>query len=326
MAQLSTFFFGTGRTALKAGLLQLDFKPGSCVLVPDFICDVLLHPILDSDLVPIFYPLTDQLSPDWRTLELLVAEFDSVALFVVHYFGQPQDLGLFRHFCLRHHLILIEDNAHGYGGVLHGQPLGSFGDIGFSSPRKQLGTPSGGVLYTHYHLHSSFTTNLPSYPILRPKPILKMLLRDNKRFSYISKFFNRQYPDSASPLAYSSSVERYYSIDTFSHMRIVSTDWSIVAFSRRQNWSAWSIFAINHGLRPVFPSLHPQSCPWAVPFYARDLSDRNYWLSWGKKQRISLFPWPSLCKPVVLSNASALERWKRLVCFLLDFQPPQPEP
>ena len=51
---------------------------------------------------------------------------------MVHYFGQPQQIELFKSFCIDHNLFLIEDNAHGFGGKYNGKDLGTFGDIGIS--------------------------------------------------------------------------------------------------------------------------------------------------------------------------------------------------
>ena len=45
----------------------------------------------------------------------------------------------------KRNLILIEDNAHGYGGLYNGK-VGNFCDFGISSPHKTIkGLYSGGV-------------------------------------------------------------------------------------------------------------------------------------------------------------------------------------
>ena len=69
------------------------------------------------------------------------------AIILVHYFGQPQELQLFHELCQENNIILIEDNAHGHGGHINGKPLGTFGDLGFSSPRKLSNLLYGGILY-----------------------------------------------------------------------------------------------------------------------------------------------------------------------------------
>ena len=61
---------------------------------------------------------------------------------MVHYFGQPQDISRFQQFCKQNDLILIDNNAHGHGGDIDGNLLGTFGEFGISSPRKNLNTIS----------------------------------------------------------------------------------------------------------------------------------------------------------------------------------------
>ena len=59
-------------------------------------------------------------------------DVDDVAILMVHYFGRPQNIEKFTYFCQHHSILLLEDNAHGYGGKYKNNYLGTFGDIGFS--------------------------------------------------------------------------------------------------------------------------------------------------------------------------------------------------
>ena len=52
MTTSSQLFVANARTALKIAFNQLDVKRGGKILVPDFICDVLIHPLLQAGLVP----------------------------------------------------------------------------------------------------------------------------------------------------------------------------------------------------------------------------------------------------------------------------------
>ena len=112
--------FSYARSALKYGLSSLKLRPDAEIIVPDFICDVLIHPMLQAGLVPFYYPVTQGLVPDWRALESMAAGSDCQALIMVHYFGQPQNIEKFQLFCSRHSLLLVEDNAHGLYGPLNG--------------------------------------------------------------------------------------------------------------------------------------------------------------------------------------------------------------
>ena len=126
------------------------------------------------NLQPCYYQVNDDLTPDWSDLRNLIDD-TTKALLLVHYFGQPQDVERFRDFCKEHGLLLIEDNAHGHGGRFNGQLLGTFGDVGFSSPRKVLDLHSGGILYLNRdELHSVSSPNLLEYPVGRHQYILKL--------------------------------------------------------------------------------------------------------------------------------------------------------
>lgn len=321
MAISSSLFVANARTALKIAFHQMGMQSGEKVLVPDFICDVVLHPILQAGLIHVYYPVAQDLTPDWPALELIAANSVCRALIMVHYFGQPQNIEQFRTFCSRYNLLLLEDNAHGYGGHLAGRPLGTFGDIGISSPRKTLGTPSGGILHGANAMPSEFIQDIKPFPAYLPIPLLKTTLHSMPRVRRIVKKWADRNKNWNNPRLYRESVQPDHGIDWFSRQRIVSTDWQAVAAQRRESWSAWARFARSKGLHPVFSEVHPESCPWAMPAYASDLIERNSWLAWGARNGVSLFPWPSLPEDVILLDGDALARWKTLVCFPLDSTP-----
>ncbi len=149
-----TNFFAHARTTLWYGLLQLPMEKEQTILVPDYICEVVLHPLVDLVIWAVFYPVDSSFTPDWDVIENIQSSNPAHAFLLVHYFGQPQDIEHAREFCDQNGLWLIEDNAHGYGGKLNGQPLGSFGDMGFSSPHKLLHCTSGGMFFYMENLWS----------------------------------------------------------------------------------------------------------------------------------------------------------------------------
>jgi len=317
----SKIYVGNARTALKIAFLQLNVQAGKHVLVPDTICDVLIHPITQSNLVPKYYPINDQFIPDWNTLEMLATSYDCHSLVMVHFFGQPQDIEKYRSFCMKHKLILIEDNAHGYGGFVSNKPLGTFGDIGICSPRKMLSIPSGGVLYGNVSVSKEIINKLHSFPVFRLRIILKMALTPFHSIKRILRAWNDKRKDWCDPFLYQESIQPDYKIDYMSHRCIELTNWQEIAKRRRVNWIAWADFAKRNGLELVFHSVHPESCPWAMPVYAKSINERNEWLRWGTVSRVALFPWPSLPDEVIALEGKALDRWKTLICFPLDTSP-----
>lgn len=309
------------RTALKIALRQLGMKKGDKVLVPDSICDVVIQTIRQADLLPIYFPLAPNFAPEWVALESIANSSKCRAILMVHYFGQPQDIERFQSFCARHNLLLLEDNAHGHGGYFSGKLLGSYGDAGISSPRKILHTPSGSVLYGIASPSPNLLQTMRPFPAYRPIPVLKYALGLIPFARRRIKGWLDRNNDWDDPYLFRDSSHDEYLIDRFSQWRITSTDWEWVAARRRKNWTSWAQYARNSGLSLVFSNVHPESCPWAMPAYASDLSERNAWLTWGAAQGISLFPWPTLPEEIVLLSGAALARWKILVCFPLDSSP-----
>ena len=132
-------------------------------MLPDYICDVVIHPLDQLGIKYKYYPINDDLTPKWDELGNRVDE-TTKALLMVHYFGQPQDIEKFQNFCKEHNLMLIEDNAHGHGGKYNDHLLGTFGDIGISSPRKILNMYSGGCLWLKDNKLKTLSNLLP-YPV-----------------------------------------------------------------------------------------------------------------------------------------------------------------
>lgn len=312
--------FAHARTALKFGLLKSGIRSGDRALLPDFVCDVVVHPLEQLGIAPVFYPVTDELVPDWAALDELSEQFECRALVMVHYFGQPQDIARFRDFSAKRGLLLVEDNAHGHGGFYEGLPLGTFGDIGISSPRKIIGTAYGGMLF----LGGQPVEPEGSLPRYSPKPMRQFAKKLLHAFPtirpHLTKLLGRS-PDYTDPFAFAEPVIPAGIADRISCRKIGSSDWRAIAARRRDAWDAWSDLAVGRGLKPVFSRLHPESCPWALPVYAKDAAERNDWLRWGRREGVSVFPWPSLPENIIKHTSPCVERWHRLFCFSLNDSP-----
>lgn len=137
-------FFSHARTAFKFGLLNVKISENDTILVPDYNCDVILHSLFDLKIKPIYYKINDDFSIDIENLKNSINK-NTKALLIVHYFGKTQNLKKISEFCTQNNLYLIEDNAHGFGSKVNGKLVGTFGDFGFSSPRKFLPIISGGI-------------------------------------------------------------------------------------------------------------------------------------------------------------------------------------
>ena len=293
--------------------MQLRFKLSDCILLPEYICDVVLHPLNQLGLKYRYYSVNDRLEPRWDELPDLVNE-QTRAFMMVHYFGQPQDISAFQSFCIKHKLLLIEDNAHGHGGMLNGQLLGTYGDLGISSPRKIINTFSGGTLWLK-DLESNHKQDLLSYPVPFIKRYKNSLLNSypNLKYSIRKVLKNRpQYEDSR---AFREPIMQDYAIDSWSESIIEQIDWNELRKTRQAVYYNWQNFALENGLTPVYSELNPEANPWCFPAYAKNQQDAIKWFSWGWDHNKHVFSWPSLPVEILEKQGESLDRWERIICF-----------
>jgi len=305
--------FSHARTALKYGLQSLSIKADDFILLPEYICDVVLHPLVALGVKYRYYSIEDDLTPNWDKLEALV-DNNTRAVMMIHYFGQPQDISAFQSFSKKHKLLLIDNNAHGHRGMFNGQLLGTFGDMGISSPRKIINTYSGGVLYIKGKEHTSQPNLLP-YPVSISHRIKRNLFTSYPRLknSIRKKLKNR--PKYEDPRAFQEPVLSDYAIDKWSKNIIEHTDWHTLRKIRQESFVKWQTFAINNDLIPVFAKLHPESNPWCYPAYVKSQEEAIEWFDWGWEHNEHIFSWPSLPTEVLENKEKSFDRWKRLVCF-----------
>jgi hypothetical protein len=315
--------FSHARTGLKIGLQALGVKPGHKILVPDFCCDVIYHPLNELEVEVVNYEVREDLSPDWDQLSSL--DTDRVfGVLMVHYFGQPQDIERFRSFCQSRKIYLIEDNAHGYGGSHKGKPLGMFGDIGISSPRKILKTSLGGVLYIRERNYDYLMVravprlsllpniiNFIKFAIYRCKPIYKYLaFRKLKKYDY------------SDPYAFTEGAQSHTQLSYYERSFKDSAEIDKIAKHRRDLWVDWKDYLTKRGLSPVFIDLGDNTCPWAIAFYSENIDQRNSWINWGLERRLPIFCWPSLPSDQILKKGPALKKWQKMLCVALEDPPP----
>ncbi len=111
--------------------------------LPDYFCNQSTAPIRDAGARLVFYPIGDDLEPDWPACDRL-ADVEAPHIFVlVHYFGRPAGTASAKDFCRRVGAWMVEDAAH----VVGPEPaIGAVGDAVFYSPHKTIAVPDGGLL------------------------------------------------------------------------------------------------------------------------------------------------------------------------------------
>ncbi len=120
----------------------IEDRPAT-VWLPDYFCNQSTLPVRQAGAELVFYPVKEDLSPDWLRCRELSTTRTPDLFVLVHYFGIEADGGGAAQFCRESGALLIEDAAH----VLrpHGK-IGHHGDFIFYSPHKMLPVPDGAIL------------------------------------------------------------------------------------------------------------------------------------------------------------------------------------
>jgi dTDP-4-amino-4,6-dideoxygalactose transaminase len=139
----------SGDVAVTLAIRALDLPPGSGVLVPSFTFNSTVNAILWNGLRPVFVDI----DPETLTIDPADARRsagDARAIVATHVFGVPAAVGQLSELASDLGARLVFDAAHGYGSLVDGRHVGTFGDAEvFSlSGTKPVTSGEGGLFTT----------------------------------------------------------------------------------------------------------------------------------------------------------------------------------
>ena len=134
--------------ALELAARLIGFEPGDEVIVPSYTFVTTVSSFVLAGATPVFcdiHPDTLGLDPE-KARELITPR--TKAICIVHYAGVPAHPEKFVKLAEEFGLVLLEDNAHGLGGVSGGRTLGTFGAMSTLSfhETKNITCGEGGAL------------------------------------------------------------------------------------------------------------------------------------------------------------------------------------
>jgi len=135
--------------ALEMAALLLGIEPGDEVIVPSFTFVSTVNAFVLRGAKPVFIDIrSDTLNVDERQIERLITP-RTKAITVVHYAGVGCAMDAVLETARRHHVPVVEDNAHGLFGKYRGQYLGTFGCLATQSfhETKNFTCGEGGALF-----------------------------------------------------------------------------------------------------------------------------------------------------------------------------------
>ena len=263
-------FYRRGSLALAAGVAALCRQQRATkitVWVPDYFCGETLAPLRGLSVIVQFYPCQPDLTPDWVFLERGVAETSGKqVLMLVHYFGFSNATEEAVDFCRRQGLILLEDAAH----VLRPTPGLGLGELLVFSPRKLLAIPAGGVLV----LPQILAECLPDMPQgSRREDLALWLLKRLSQKALLSlgvpwSWWWRRLPD-CEPVClgpFPQPVLEACDAYTLRLMALSEPHLAEIATRRRRTYKRLADGLQEFsGVRPFFPQLPEETCPYVFP-------------------------------------------------------------
>lgn len=134
--------------ALELAVRLLGLEKEDEVIVPSFTFTSTANCIVLAGATPVFVDVDrDTLNISLEHIEAAVTD-KTKAIILVHYAGIAVDIDPIQEFAISKSIVLIEDNAHGFGGFYKGKPLGSFGVMSTLSfhETKNIQCGEGGAL------------------------------------------------------------------------------------------------------------------------------------------------------------------------------------
>ena len=113
------------------------------VWVPDYFCNESLFLLRQMGVDLCFYPIDNDLTPNYPVVRQLAKDGKPSIFLLVHYFGQPRPTSQAHDFCKKVGAWMVEDAAHVLFPI---KGIGSQGDFVLYSPHKVFAVPDGAVL------------------------------------------------------------------------------------------------------------------------------------------------------------------------------------
>lgn len=149
---------GNGTDALVLSLQAMQVKQGDAVFVPDFTFFASAEAPAICGATPVFVDVdVDTYNMSAVSLENAIqkvleeGKLQPKVIIAVDLFGQPADYIAIREIATKYDLLILEDGAQGFGGMIGDKRACSFGDIATTSffPAKPLGCyGDGGAVFT----------------------------------------------------------------------------------------------------------------------------------------------------------------------------------
>ena len=121
--------------------------------MPDYFCNQTLDLLRINNFSIHFYPINNELKPNWSICEQDAIENKPDIFILVHFFGFESEIIDSRKFCNKHSSLLVEDAAH---VLVPTKLIGTIGDFVLYSQYKFFPIPDGALMIQRETPKSSF--------------------------------------------------------------------------------------------------------------------------------------------------------------------------
>jgi dTDP-4-amino-4,6-dideoxygalactose transaminase len=137
----------SGTEAIYISLAAMDVGPGDEVLIPGYLWTSCINGIVRLGAIPRLVDIDNTFDMSPADMERKIGPHTKAVLYV-HMSGAGGDVRAIVDIARRHNLLVLEDCAQANGATLHGQPIGTFGDIGILSFQlnKSITAGEGGMI------------------------------------------------------------------------------------------------------------------------------------------------------------------------------------
>jgi len=289
-------------TAIRLVLDSWGIGPGSEVLMPSYHCGAEVDAVLSTGASVALYRVDRELRIDEHDVNSRITGRTRV-LYVVHYFGWPQELERLAAMCRRDGIKLLEDCALSlFSKPAHGPRLGAVGDASVYSFPKTLPVPDGGAAVWRHGDVPPMADRRPSTRsvLRRSLPLVKRCgLRQLGRIGLASatqQLERWRRPVNQTDDGQSAMPESYYfeeslrgaSMSRCTRGSLRGTNGSETRRIRRRNFERLLGLLAERGIAGPLRSLPDGVCPLAMPIFAdcRDEAVRELQL-----RGIEAIPW-----------------------------------
>jgi hypothetical protein len=283
----------TGRNAVRLAAAALGLRAGDEVLVPAYCCGTEVSALRAAGLVVKLFPVGTDLRVKVAELEK-AASSATRAVYIIHYFGFPQDVPTLQGWAKARGHFVIEDCALSlFSDSEQGWSTGELGDAAIFSFRKSFPWCRGGALVGAL---PAGDTALEAPSELRAtvrrvldatQPVRARLKRHRPAVDAASEG-DGPLPDMPASY-YVRPEDPLYGMSSLLRAECRFLDPARARSTRRELWSRWhEALRGVEGVRPLYAALPAGCCPLAYPVL---VEDRPACLAFLLRKGLSVSPW-----------------------------------